>query len=147
MKVFSFIDFFHWALIWIQNTVDIRPHTFRNESLCNKIRMGFDDGLYTLEFAHHLLMVTVALGCWATSYSVAHNHINFDTLFLFVGKIEKLTMLDEEIDVFTLFHSIPVVQVFCRIFGIRFGSLGFRNGGSIEKFRTWVIWSSQRIKG
>ena len=68
-----------------------------------------DDIIETEIFEHHLLMVAVALRRRSCLYRLAHQHIYLHVFALLAGELEEAAVLYEEVYVFAVLGSVPVV--------------------------------------
>jgi len=72
--------------------------------------MIIDDRLDASMLYHHLLMMTVALGCCSWFYWCTHHHVDFQNFLLLHGKVEKVLVGFEEEYVSFLFGLTPFIK-------------------------------------
>jgi hypothetical protein len=72
--------------------------------------MIIDDRLDTSMLYHHLLMMTVALGCSSWFYWCTHHHVDFQNFLLLHGKVENVFVGFEEEYVSFLFGLTPFIK-------------------------------------
>lgn len=72
--------------------------------------MPFNDCIDASMLYHHLLMMTVALGCSSRFYRSTHHHVDFQNLLLLHGKTEEVFVCFKEEDVSFLFVLAPFIK-------------------------------------
>lgn len=98
------------ALVSAQDAIDELPHVLGDGLASDEVSIRPHNLLYSVELAHHFLVVAVALRSRPRFYDIAHNYINFHALPLLIVEVEQLPILNKEVDVFTVFSLVPIVK-------------------------------------
>lgn len=113
---FSILFDFLQALICIQYLIELLVQIFGECAVGNEIPIATDDIVEGQVFDHHLLMMAVALGRRSALDALAHQDVYLYVFTLFAAQVEKITVLYQEVYVFTVLAHVPVVADAARFF-------------------------------